>query len=502
MFCPNCGAEVQPGQKFCMSCGHKLVTDEASAPAAPEPAEAPVVEAGEVAEPSAPAPGPAEVTAAEAPEPADAPVPEGAEVTAAEAPEPAEPLEPVEVVLPESKAAEEAEAALFEVVEAVKHEVISPEPKATGVVVERIDLSSINAADSPAPSEADETIVVPAPATTVIPQAEPPRDAVGQQPAAPVPPQGVDATLVQPIPQPVSDPAPVTGSSSAGAQGSYGAPPAAAYTPQVVPAQAAKKKAWYSSPVVAVLAGLVAFGAAASIAFRAVGGLISSGGSHTEPSPIEEVKLDEDELESVSEDLSDVFEQIESSTPEKDSGSAPAYQGSEGEYLESHGYPTLLAFMELSGKDLASLVESNGYFFYDQDDSHVFAKRDGSIVFNVLTDSGYLDQDDYEDFSAGGKDEGAIFIAVLEGFDSPDAVLDGMANCVISERKAVSDKETVAVVYGPSMREYLADIYDVEDGDYEIDLYSPEAIEFGFFDVVNEGEFGTTASEVLKNFNG
>ena len=495
MFCPNCGAKALPGQKFCMSCGFKFPLEEESAPEAPVTPE--VVEAGEpevVEAVETPAiPEPVEVAETVAiPEPVEpAPIPEPVE--AASITEPVTPATDIP-----TSSIEAAETALFEAAEAAKREVRGSAPDGSGVVVERIDLSSINApkgASSAAPAS-DETLFAPEPATTVIPQAEPARGVPIPQPVAPVPPQPVEATMAQPIPQPVSEPAPLSGSSSSGTQGSYAEPPASAYTPQVVP-QATTKKAWYSSPIVPVIAGLAAFAAASSIAFRAASGLFSSGGSHNVPSPIEEVKVDDDD-----DSLSDIFEQIESESSSVDSNPAPSYVGSESDYLESHGYPTLLAFMELSGKDLASLVTSNDYFFYSEGENNVYAKHDGTIVFNVLTDEGYLEEDDYDDLSAGGKDEGAIYICVLEGFNSPDAVLDGMANCVISDRKAVSDKETIAAIYGPSMREYLVDIYDVEDGDYEIDLYSPEAIEFGFFDTVNDGEFGSTASEIVKNFNG
>ncbi|MBE6991334.1 MAG: DUF5067 domain-containing protein [Ruminococcaceae bacterium] len=79
-FCPNCGAQLSEGIKFCTECGQKIVSAPTPAPvAAPEPAPAPVyaVPAPE------PAPAPEPVYAAPAPEPAPEPV------YAAPAPEPA-----------------------------------------------------------------------------------------------------------------------------------------------------------------------------------------------------------------------------------------------------------------------------------------------------------------------------------------------------------------------------------------------------------------------------
>jgi len=81
-------------------------------------------------------------------------------------------------------------------------------------------------------------------------------------------------------------------------------------------------------------------------------------------------------------------------------------------------------------------------------------------------------------------------------------VLSGVANCPITESKMIGDKEIVALVHGPSMIEYLVVISDVEDGDYEIDLYSPDAIELGFFDAVNGGSYGSTPGEVYSNYFG
>ena len=464
MFCPNCGTEAKPGQKFCMNCGTALTLPvEAAAPAEPAEVTAPV-EPAEVAAPVEPVEAPAPV---ETPAPAE-------EADAFQLPTPVEHVEEP-------------------VVEDVAPEASAPAPEPSGTVIERIDLSTVNMGELV--SAVDAIGNVPEAPTTVLPQPEPPQEASIPQP--------VDATLVQPIPQPVSEPAPVRGASPVNPQTSYAEPPAAAYTPQPVPQQPAKK-AWYSSPVVPVLAGLLAFGAASSIAFRAVGGLFSSGSSQSESSPIEDVKPDVDDVESGDQTFSNLIEQVDSSASGTDSGSAPISATPKSDYLNSNAYPTLLAYMELPGSDLASLVESNGYFFTEEEDINYYGKVGGHIIFTVLTDEGYLDEDGYADLSAGGKDEGAVYITVLDGYDSPDAVLEGITNqdCTISDHKAVNDKESLAVVYGPSNREYLVDIYDVEDGDYEIDLYSPEAIAYGYFDVVNEGEFGSTASEVLKNYNG
>ena len=56
MHCPECGKEVQPGQKFCAGCGNKLTTPEPTpvepAPAPVEPAPAPVEPAPAPVEPA------------------------------------------------------------------------------------------------------------------------------------------------------------------------------------------------------------------------------------------------------------------------------------------------------------------------------------------------------------------------------------------------------------------------------------------------------------------
>lgn len=259
--------------------------------------------------------------------------------------------------------------------------------------------------------------------------------------------------------------------------------------PQAQPATA-QKQPWYSSTLVKVAIGaLVVFSVArcgASFLAR------SMSSNHVEKpeslyEPIENEDID-DILNEIDEDTNSITIQ------------SPAPNSNDAKYFDSHGYPTLGAFMELSGKEVSDLVLDNGYEYYDGDDVSVFVKRDGTIVFNAVDSNGYINRSAFEALSKGGMDEGVAYVAILEGFSGPDAVLNGIAGCSVEDQKSFGDYETIAIVYGPSMTRYLVDIYDVEDGDYEVDLYSPKAIANGMFDNANDGSYGSTVEEVFRNY--
>jgi len=466
MFCPNCGAEVQEGQKFCVQCGTPLhVQEPAAQPSEPEDAGLDIIP-----------PQPVVVS------PIDLDVPE---------PSVAEP-EPVVVPEPEPAAASEPEPTQF--------------------------------VPSPIAQQA-ETNVLPRHDTPEQPtgwQNSPYDTGVTQAVSTPV-----DATLVSPIPQPVAHDVPMQGSTSPSVEATYQQP--ASYqqpsgyqqtgydqggyrqgpqpipqapaggsvpmTPQVVP-QATQKKPWYASTAVKILIGAVALAAVIRIGVSVAGLFFSA--EKPEPPAIEAIETDPSEIEQIIQDIDDMTVDDPAPVEKPQTTITP----SSSEYLESHSYPTLLAFMELSGSELSDLVTSNDYFFYSSDGTEVYAKSDGTIVFNAITKDGQVDENGFRRMSVGGRDECAVFVVVLEGFNSVEEVLSGVANCPITESKMIGDKEIVALVHGPSMIEYLVVISDVEDGDYEIDLYSPDAIELGFFDAVNGGSYGSTPGEVYSNYFG
>ncbi|MBR2682197.1 MAG: zinc-ribbon domain-containing protein [Atopobiaceae bacterium] len=405
-------------------------------------------------------------------------------VTAEEAPTPVEEAKQ-EVI--ESQAAPEIVTdepvevtAVFE--QAIPVEEVTPHAEEAEQSVEPLELEEIEVTQvRPAARPIEEQVVAPAP-QQVVPAPQQQSVPAPQQPA-PAAQQYAQSVSGAPVPPPS------LGTSQTGTQPNPQQQVPVQPMPQAQPATAQKQR-WYASPLAKVAIGaIVVFSIARCGASILVRNMSSNHVEKPEPlyEPIENEDID-DILNEIDEDTNSITVQ------------SPAPNSEAAKMFESHGYPTLNTFMELTGKELSDLILDNGYEYYDGDDVSVFVKRDGTIVFNAVDTNGYISRSAFEALSKGGMDEGVAYVAILEGFSGPEAVLNGIAGCAVEDQKSYGDYETLAIVYGPSMTRYLVDIYDVEDGDYEVDLYSPKAIANGLFDTANDGSYGSTVEEVFKNY--
>ncbi len=559
MFCSNCGAELQPGQKFCHNCGHPTsqqvaaeVQDQVpTMPVVPVAADAPA----EAEVPAEPVVSVEAVMPDEAAEPVMPVVPEEP-VMPAEAPEapamPEEPTVPQPPLDPASPAADQLDdepktwgfsqanddlwlksetTASATEVDHVWHEIEPTRPQPLPIVDVLADqdptrVTSVPADGSFAEDEPSEPVVT-APADE--PTVDGPTTVIAADaPVAPVEPtllmsQVAEASTPAPqsqpaaqpvaspydgIPQPVATQMPTRGSSAPVAPAGLETPAVQTATyAQVVPQQDVpltpqvveqpKQRRGLSTGLKVAAATLVAF-ILIRVGLSALGFF---GSDDTKPvdTGITEVQTEKERPTSIVPDVDE--EPISNNKPVSSVGADPVSDVSASTYLAANGYPTLLAYMDLTGQQLADLVQANGYIYYESEDADVYAKEDGTVVFNAVLTDGSANEASFTALGRGGIGQPVVYVTVLEGFDSVEEVLSGIANCSVTMQKTVGDgKELVALVHGPSLREYLVNIYDVEDGDYEIDLYNPEAIEVGFFDVVNDGTYGSTTGEVYKNY--
>lgn len=323
-----------------------------------------------------------------------------------------------------------------------------PQPQAK---LDPIEIRPVLPVDD-APSEARAANDPSADLTTAIPQPVEATTAI---------PQPVEPTAA--IPQPVEQNAPYAA-----------APSSASVVPQVAGATAAGKR---GMPL-ALKVGLAALGL-----FLVVRGVIFAGSLLVPRSSSEAA-----------------YQESVDNTVQAPSGIALDDDAASA-LFNMRGYPTLGTFMELAGDEVADRAFDLGYSFYDDGDSMVFFKDDGTIVFNAITTSGTVDEQGFRGLQPGGVGEPVVYVMVLEGYSTVADVLDGMANCTISGRKVIDEYELVALVTDSSSREYVVDVYDVGGGDYEVDLYNAEAIEDGIFDAVNEGTYGVTPRDVFTNFS-
>lgn len=177
------------------------------------------------------------------------------------------------------------------------------------------------------------------------------------------------------------------------------------------------------------------------------------------------------------------------------------------ECLDEYGNPTMYAISELSGKDLVQVLKSQG-FAYDSKQKAFL--NDKASVFAVLggENGQAIDDKAIEAKAAGGGSDPVVY--VLSSMQYVDAIdmLRGTAKCVI-EDECVVGENVVAVVYGPSMQEYLVVVVpeDADNDRYSFGMYSSAAVAAGLFNrTSNLGdgnkEYGSTIAEVWKTLTG
>ena len=169
--------------------------------------------------------------------------------------------------------------------------------------------------------------------------------------------------------------------------------------------------------------------------------------------------------------------------------------------FESHGYPTVSALVELSGSELRAALERQGYTYYAQDQTGAWALEDGTIIVNAYRDYDMLGEDDIDSLKAGGAGEPVVYFAVVEGYSSCVAALDGMCGCTIEQQASDSAGDVIALCHDAAgERSYYVVIEDVDDGDLEMTVFNEEAVGEGFLVALTDGVQGTTTNEIIDSF--
>lgn len=483
MFCPNCGHENDNTAKFCYNCGQNL--EELRAAATPAQGE---------------------------PEP---PV---------EVPAPSEPLVPEPAVVP------------VEQPTAVAPQVPAPEVEATQVQprpVEQTSAQPIVPPSSPVSDPTPQPFTQPAePAGAPVPQPTVPT-------APPVPPEFVaQGAPVPEAPQPVP-----------------AGPAQAAPTPPGASPEGATKPAWYASTAGRIVMGLAGIALMVSGIVRIVQ---STGCSRQESKPGVSIVQGADDSGSDASSggagfasKTDTGSSSDSSggsgfapktdtdsssasgfTPKTDtdsssdstsasgsgstgtaSGAKDYAQGRDTSFLsntdltDAYGQPTFYAVMELEGWQLATLAQEQGYAWTEADSESFWIDEAQTCAWNYLRQGAFFSDEELAKLPKGAQGFPAVFFGIMGGYESEQDAARGLAKCMINSSAKGHDGDYVYVVNGPSMIEYLVDIKDAEDGDYQITIYGPDAISAGYYDSMHElpngvASFGSTVREAFEAYTG
>ncbi len=181
--------------------------------------------------------------------------------------------------------------------------------------------------------------------------------------------------------------------------------------------------------------------------------------------------------------------------------SASSAAASSSDLLDEHMNITLYALFELTGPELVDLLDSQGYV-WDDAKGGWFRQVDGAQMYAV-TDNGQYAQADYSAKTDKGGVASVITCNVVGGFKDAEAALSGNAHCVVEDMYVdPSDGSAIAIVYGPSMVEYLVIAQQNSESTAELDVYSKEAVGSGMLDKVYGGQIGGSFKDVWKTFTG
>ena len=177
------------------------------------------------------------------------------------------------------------------------------------------------------------------------------------------------------------------------------------------------------------------------------------------------------------------------------------------ECLDEFGNPTAYAISELSGADLVRLLESQGFVYNEKETG--YENADGTFFGVIDEDFEGLTPSEIEALGNDGGTEPILYLLRTAQYKTGREVVKGTVKCVTEDVDMVDDNRGFAVVYGPSMREYLMTVaHSEDDGVFTVSWFSNDAIASGLFNkVTNYGtdggeDVGSSVSEVWQRLVG
>ena len=166
--------------------------------------------------------------------------------------------------------------------------------------------------------------------------------------------------------------------------------------------------------------------------------------------------------------------------------------------------PTLYALTELKGWQMETMLQKLGYQWYPDINSWV-RESDGSY-YGMVDSQGVLNDVQIAKGDKGGAGLNAYHVLTVKGFKSAREALSQMSQVTLEDAMfSEDDQSAAAVVYGPSMSEYLviAQPSEIDGADYyALIMFPQEAIASGLFNDFAGSNAGTTIPEVWKTLTG
>ncbi|MGN0262598.1 MAG: hypothetical protein ACI4B9_07165 [Eggerthellaceae bacterium] len=191
-------------------------------------------------------------------------------------------------------------------------------------------------------------------------------------------------------------------------------------------------------------------------------------------------------------------QKTEGDTGESSSKGAGAYDF-EDTCIDEHGNVTLYALTELKGWELATLLDQQGYVW--NEDIRTWMRPEDGASYAALKESGEYAIDDYNAANEKGGGILAFGFSNVAGYKDAESALAGNAQCVV-EDSVFEGEDGAAIIYGPSMKEYLVLISKATESTHQFMVVSQEAIGSGYLDEVLGEPVGGTLQEVWTTLTG
>ena len=196
------------------------------------------------------------------------------------------------------------------------------------------------------------------------------------------------------------------------------------------------------------------------------------------------------------------------STSGTGSASAKDYTGGQkfdtwaAECTGPNNQPTLYAITELKGWQFETLLQQLGYEYVAAD--YAWRRSSDNSYYGMVTGSNALTDEEIAQGDKGGLGTHAGHILCVGPFSSAREAISQM--CQVTTEDIIfteDDQSAMAVIYGPSMSEYLLMVNEDEQaGFYVFMVLSEEAVADGVFTSFYGEDIGSSISEIWKSLTG
>lgn len=172
------------------------------------------------------------------------------------------------------------------------------------------------------------------------------------------------------------------------------------------------------------------------------------------------------------------------------------------ECLDEYGNVTLYSLVELTGGQLAALCMKQG-FIYDTKETLWYRSEDGAMVAALDENGKAFSVDTYNAMEGKGAAVASIGLSVVSGYSDPQTAFEKNANCVVEDSFFTGDRlNGVAMIYGPTMVEYLVIISKNSDNLAQFAVFSEESLKSGLAEKLLGMELGNSFQEAWQNVTG